>query len=502
MDSNLVLGLPPSYIKKTDPTVDAGSVGGMAYKQLWGKIDSKKKSVTNTKLYPVKITIGFPKKTRIGLMDSVLESIKEKDDKNETKGLVEMTNEIIEKQEAKINEGLSTFKFGSAVADDGKNKYLETVNSLMQMLAYGNKVMGVENRNNYFLNRDFTYLSNFEENARYPTITFLASEETTITESSETEMGDSMLKKFVDLGKEVTREFNFISGDKGLNLADVGSFLENVSTKAGMPDYSKEIVSGISAGVNIGEAILGKDITQSWLKGNQVFLPSVWKSSSFSKKYTVQIRLHTSYGNKVAVERNILVPLMYILGFTLPIQRTASGISYPFLVRMDVPGAFNVPMGIVSSLGIKKGGKHDLWSVDTLARSIDITMEVNDLYELLPVPMDRKVGRYAKQTRNFIANMTGMSIPDDTQENKLELETFKAYYEEPVPAMPELSPVGIFDSVPIIGGKLNELTKPYVKAIEDGASKVSSTIDSGIKTVSSGLDKGINTVSSTVSDMF
>ena len=34
-------------------------------------------------------------------MDSVLESIKEKDDKDETKGLVEMTNEIIEKQEAK-----------------------------------------------------------------------------------------------------------------------------------------------------------------------------------------------------------------------------------------------------------------------------------------------------------------------------------------------------------------------------------------------------------------
>ena len=32
----------------------------------------------------------------------------------------------------------------------------------MQMLAYGNKVMGVENRNNYFLNRDFTYLSNLK----------------------------------------------------------------------------------------------------------------------------------------------------------------------------------------------------------------------------------------------------------------------------------------------------------------------------------------------------
>jgi hypothetical protein len=208
MDSHLVLGLPPTYIKQTDPSTMKGYIGGRAYRSLWGTVDSGRKKIVETKLYPVKITVGSPEKTKIGLMDTILNTIKDNESIDER---IRIIKEDLEK---KSQSGLNTFKFGSANRN-GKNAYLETVNSLMEMLAYGEKVQDVDDKNNYFLSRDFTYLNNFREDYDYPTITILASEETTITETAMSEVGESLIKKVVDIGRESAREYNFLTGGKG-----------------------------------------------------------------------------------------------------------------------------------------------------------------------------------------------------------------------------------------------------------------------------------------------
>lgn len=346
MDSHLVLGLPPTYIKQTDPSTAKGYVGGRAYRSLWGTVDSGRRKIVETKLYPVKITVGSPEKTKIGLMDTILNTIK--DDES----IEERIRIIKEDLEKKSQSGLNTFKFGSALRN-GKNAYLETVNALMEMLAYGEKVQGEEDTNNYFLSRDFTYLNNFREEYDYPTITILASEETTITETATSEVGESLIKKVVDIGRESAREYNFLTGGQGLNLNDVNKFGDDVGGLAG-----SAIKLGAEAAATIEKTattILGDDVVQALLKGNQIMLPTVWKKSAFTKKYTIHFRLHTPYGSKKAIQRNILVPLMYILGFSLPIQKTASSISYPYIIKVDSEGAFNIPMGIVTNLSLKKG---------------------------------------------------------------------------------------------------------------------------------------------------
>lgn len=346
MRSNLVLGLPPTYIKQTDPSTLNEFIGGRAYRSLWGTVDSGRKDITETKLYPVKITVGSPEKTKIGLMDTILNTI------TDDESIEERVRKIKEDLEKKSQSGLNTFKFGTAKRGN-TNAYISTVNALMEMLAYGEKTRGIGDYNNYFLSRDFTYLNNFTEDMEFPTLTILASEETTITENANTEVGESLIKKVVDVGRESAREYNFLTGGNGVSTDDITKFGNEVGGLAG---------SAIKLGADAADAIskvatnlLGEDIVQALLKGNQIMLPTVWKKSSFTKKYTIHFRLHTPYGSRKAIQRNILVPLMYILGFSLPIQKTASSISYPYLVRVDSEGAFNIPMGMVTSLSLKKG---------------------------------------------------------------------------------------------------------------------------------------------------
>ena len=92
-------------------------------------------------------------------------------------------------------------------------------------------------------------------------------------------------------------------------------------------------------------------------------------------------------------------------------------------------------MGMISNMTIRKGGKDNIWSNHLgLARSIDITLDIVDLFELLPAPTDFYNAIGNEQIRDFLGNVVGgkletnpvksandfASVNNQTRKNRLE----------------------------------------------------------------------------------
>lgn len=146
-------------------------------------------------------------------------------------------------------------------------------------------------------------------------------------------------------------------------------------------------------------------------------------------------------------------------------------------------------------------GRFDLWSTAGLFRAVDVTMEVADLYEVMPAPADRNVARIAHTTRNYISNMTGAQLYDEKDMSIAEKESYNSYYVKKPLIIPALQPAGIFSSIPIIGSMLDEYIKPVTSAIEGATSKVSGVINDGIGSISSGVSSGFSSVTSSISNV-
>lgn len=139
----------------------------------------------------------------------------------------------------------------------------------------------------------------------------------------------------------------------------------------------------------------------------------------------------------------------------------------------------------------KDFGRFDLWSTGGLFRAVDVTMEVADLYEVLPAPADRNLARIANTTRHYVANMTGGKILSDSDVSKTEKDSFNSYYLKKPLVIPQLSPAGIFSSVPIVGSMLDEYMTPFTGTLKGATSKVSGVINDGIGQTANGISNAI-----------
>ena len=281
------------------------------------------------------------------------------------------------------------------------------------------------------MDKETTGMFNFTENASFPVITVLASEETSISESASSEVGDSAMKKVLDFGSDITREVSFLSNGGAVNelkkeLADIGGSL-------GIGGATSLLNTGIDSARDLATKLVGKDVVNMVTEGHQIILPKIWKGSSFSKKYSIQFRLTSPYGDRYSLAKNITIPLAYILSMALPIQKSPNSISFPFLVNVDSPGAININMGIISNISLKKGGRSDIWTSQGISRSIDVTLEVTDLYDVLPAPDTKNLSAVNQITRDYISNLVGASqVTSDNERYKSVDESIKVYYDNDI----------------------------------------------------------------------
>lgn len=338
-------------------------------------------------------------------------------------------------------------------------------------LDYDNRILDKSNSKEYKERREnlFKKINNLFGDNSYPFFKFVCSEESIVNETIQTQIGESFLKGLIDRGSELSREVSFVTGG-----GDALSFMKDIiakiknnfnSSNSGNGQEQNNVSGGIIGGIldtftsaiDSGKSALdnvfGKDLVDIVLKGNSLIYPRVWKGSSIEKMLSLQMRFYSPYGDWFSIFMNIIIPLVIIMGFSLPRQVYPSFISYPFGFSIQIPGLFQSEMAMVTNIAIRRGGRYDAWSENSIMRGVDITLDVTPLKPMygLPeeIPDENSVidgvfapsndiyGGRDKSYRgditfaNMLRNMAGSFIMsdqelDDSIKNKLS-ETFETY---------------------------------------------------------------------------
>lgn len=183
---------------------------------------------------------------------------------------------------------------------------------------------------------------------------------------------ESMIKGMLDTGSSTMKELAFMA-NSGIGADGLSSFVDS---------SSNALTSGISSILGGGTVTNGLsriiNLGSETLKGNNLIMPDVYQSSSYTKSYSITIHLKSPYGNRLGYYLNIFVPMIHALCLAMPRQASANSYESPFLVKAYVDGIFSCNMGIIQSISVSKSAES--MTIDGLPTEVDISIDLVDLY--------------------------------------------------------------------------------------------------------------------------
>ena len=215
---------------------------------------------------------------------------------------------------------------------------------------------------------------------------------------------------------ETAKELRFLLGS-----SSVGELYELTAETAtdvmqSIADMTKQFTSG-SFIQNIGDNF--STISQ----GGKLLFPEIWADSEFSKDFSISIKLRTPDSDVMSWFINIYVPLCHLIALAAGHQtETVNGYYSPFLVRAFYKGLFNVDMGIITSMSIRKG-KEAAWNIDGLPTEIDVELTIKDLYGMLSIVSDAEPKNFVTNNllMDYVANSCGININQMDIQRSLEI---------------------------------------------------------------------------------
>ena len=225
------------------------------------------------------------------------------------------------------------------------------------------------------------------------------------TENYNNETGTSMLKGAFDNGSDVLKEVSFI-----INSGGAG---ENADGFKELIDSATDSLSNALNGNNV-TSILSRllNLTGNVIKGSNVIMPDIYKSSSRPTSYQFTVHLKAPYGNKLGIYMDNLVPLMHLVCLAIPKQSTANTYDSPFLVKAFMDGVCNINLGMITDLQVNKTVSEQSWTVDGMPNEIDVTFTITDLYSDLTMSPQENPILFLNNTSliEYLANTCGMSL--------------------------------------------------------------------------------------------
>lgn len=208
--------------------------------------------------------------------------------------------------------------------------------------------------------------------------TSIASKLNSIAQQARDEYEDSMG------GNVIMRMVNNLVGGE-----DVGSALSKVA---------KGIA--VRTGASLASAVGVGDIGAILTHGNGFLdIPDVWKNSSFNKSYSFTIDLYARYGDPVSIYQSIYIPLVLLLGASLPRAIGSSMYTSPFLIKAFCKGQFAIPCGMVSSIDITRGKEEHGWSNNMLPTQVSVNISLKDMTPAMFMGM-QDIGLFDTMSRN------------------------------------------------------------------------------------------------------
>lgn len=171
------------------------------------------------------------------------------------------------------------------------------------------------------------------------------------------------------------------------------------------------IVNKIAGGNSIFTTIANS--VKTIVSGGRLQFPQIWSNSSFSKSYSISIKLNTPNTDRVSWWLNIYVPLCHLMGLILPRSEYINSYTTPFIVKAFYKGMFNIDMGIITEMTFTKG-KEGSWTKDGLPTVVDVSFTIQDLYSTMSMTSTESMFK-GKTLQNvaemdYIANLCGINI--------------------------------------------------------------------------------------------
>lgn len=242
----------------------------------------------------------------------------------------------------------------------------------------------------------------------YGGVGFYLNSETQISESFGNESTKSILADKLNGMSDVGREVQFLTGISGL---DVDVFMSK-GLNAAAPNVdtmTKNAGTGTMSGF-MGMIMNG---TKTVFAGGKLEFPELWADSSYSTSYSVNMKLVSPDYDRRSWFINIGVPLMHLIALCAPRQVSPNGYVSPFLVRAFYRGFFNVDMGLLS-MSVQKGSEGG-WTIDGLPTTVDVSLDIRDLYSKLTISNETILGGPGNAFGNvglmtYLANIAGVNI--------------------------------------------------------------------------------------------
>lgn len=194
-------------------------------------------------------------------------------------------------------------------------------------------------------------------------IGFRVENTTDSSESVSNSTGESTIAQKLNQTSSQARDTRFDVGESGALKSIVDAVTKDF----------KSLITSL-AGATAGETVANV------ISGNGFYsIPEVWKSSSFTKSYSLNIQLRAKYGDPVSVFQSIYIPLACLLAAALPRAIGKNTYTSPFLIRGYCKGMFSIPCGMIESMTIRRGASEFRWTNENLPTSVDVQIQIKDL---------------------------------------------------------------------------------------------------------------------------
>lgn len=231
---------------------------------------------------------------------------------------------------------------------------------------------------------------------------------TSYNDSMTNSTDSSMIEGFVNKGSEAVKEVRYLFGNM---MAKPDETIMKTS-QSNFETQVNKILSGLKLSETAGAKVASQfvDYGQTIVNGGNIILPDVWKDSSYSKSYNIEMKLVSPYGTAESIYLHLLVPLFHIIALAYPKQLGRAGYCSPFLIRAFCKGWFNCDMGIIESINVKKASQGG-WSCDGLPTELDISISLKDLYSVLAIGRSQDAS-HLKNTEflDMVGTLSGINI--------------------------------------------------------------------------------------------
>lgn len=232
-------------------------------------------------------------------------------------------------------------------------------------------------------------------------------EPTSVSESYDNEIGESQLySAVIDSGSGIGNEIAFITNSSGNRLDDAVVRLAGDSISA-----ANRVLTSLTAGAGRFTAAIAGSMARSFI-GDHTIYPKIFQRHESTSSMDIKIKLRASGGDPYSFLTEIWVPISFILGMVLPklSKNNSAAYSFPPLIQCNIPGMWGTRLGMVKSVSFTKNpdGKHV--SVHGYPLSVDVSIQVVDLQNVLPTSPMNEVSTFLNNNTMFdyIAQCTGV----------------------------------------------------------------------------------------------